>query len=73
MPKPMTKFKPYTKEVELHSFIDARKGKTYAFKGNVKTYSNKTQAEKASAKLSEIGISVFVSFEWTFTLHPLNQ
>lgn len=71
MPRPMSIYKslPTGGSVKVHSFIETRRGIAYAYNGKVKTYSNKSQAEKMKEKLAILGYNVFVSFEWPFLLH----
>lgn len=71
MKKPMTNFKVETPQVELHTFVKGRSGLVYAEKGLVKTYSNKTQAQKRVDLLTGLGFKCGVSFAWPFTIQPL--
>ena len=55
-------------KVEKHSFIPIKLGKAYAEYGNLKTYTNITQAEKKVTELKELGFNCFRRYQFPFLI-----
>lgn len=72
MKKPMTTYKIEAPEVEKHSFVKTRRGMVYAENGDIKTYSNRTQAQKKVDELNALGLNVSFSMQWPFVIVPLS-
>lgn len=60
-----------TNKPKLNSFVQGRSSMVYAKNGVIKTYSNKTQAEKQAAILNDLGFRCGVSLSWPFTIVTL--
>ena len=70
MKKPMRAFKIEGNKVEKHSFIKVRTGLAYAEYGMLKTYSNKTQADKKVKELTALGFNVHFTASHPFLIIP---
>jgi len=71
MKKIITTYKSKYTKPKLHEFVQGRTSLVYAKNGLVKTYSNKTQAEKQAAILNDLGFRCGVSLSWPYTIVPL--
>lgn len=69
MPRPMSIFRVETPKKEKHSFEAIRGGVlAYHNYGSLKTYSNRTQADKKVQELKELGYNCFVRYSWPFII-----
>lgn len=70
MKTPPTRYTTEKKTVIESGFVKHNRSNAmvYQEKGNVKTYSNKTQAEKKVAELVSAGHNCFVSMSWPFLI-----
>jgi hypothetical protein len=71
MKRPMTIFKMDTPKIERHTFVQTRKGMAYAEYGRLKTFSNRTQAQKKVNDLISLGFKVCCTVSHPFLIVPV--